>query len=1092
MKNLSENIHLYLEHLRCFVDEARTAATHTDELSYRTPIDEFLRVLAGIAVRDKQATVVLEPKNQNLAGRPDWFIYRKDTRAVFGYVEAKGISENPIDVEKHKDQFSRYRELGHNLIITDGLDFIFYFCNSEFGPRVVPLINKRTFHSKDWEISSNLHEFEVCIAEFFSIPQPHECTEKRLVELIALRTRYLAQDIIAIERVNEDEAQNDKEIAEIQLLSRLRECITCGDPRSYNESLNLGDFLSQVLMFCLLFAHRTLCLPSDTPETRYEKMHSFTQIDDAQKETLTPFRKIFSIIFNDNTDASAFLRIWIEECMQFLSYVTLAPRVQKTPDFHRLYEDFLHQYAPNVKIDYGAFYTPKALAEYIVALCIKICETEFVGKSFFFKGSVVMDPCCGTGSFLEQVIVQSPLNSEYDMCGVEILPAPYMLANYRLQCIKNELLQRKVSAEVILANTLSDYVYADLPRPRNIAENEYYKVKNQVGKTVQLIVCNPPASDNNRPNIGSDFSTIERLMEDFRPPAAIRGGRSNIQKQISNPFMQFIRWSCEVINRANCDAILAIVVPSDFLSTPSYKYARKYLLNNFTSVRIILFDSDMRAVGNSQYENLFQTRQGRAAVVLSKDTSAPASSIKRFGWLDISQQSLKDKNNFLQNRDENILEPFCEHDIDWSSNSQFSLIPSEQYDKNIYSLYWPVNGKNAPDSIFLSQVSGLKLSPTCLFHCADKGILNRRTRELAGRASDEDIRYAYFRGQKKPPSVEGLTNFRLKVRELGWDRFECREVISSLIKPYWFRPYVLSYVLENDDLFASLRKMKNSGMRDRPELRESYKNSSVMGFALAPSPAHLAAELTPFVSFCWGLPDNDLCARGNGHLHNNYYWDKKTKKLKSNINPRLINILSKMLGESKEDCINIVVFYSYAILSSVAYLNKFKGALYIASDEETRPRLPLIKDKYIFKRLCKLGRLLARLEHPKTQLRDRLRLSGKAPCDFKLASVAYDVAAGQVVLSSEMEEIRVSCGQKVFDTSISGYRVIEQWVQLHSFAYARKNFGDRELCSFFNLLNCLYCRHLLIEHINQYVETITSATAEELIIPAVLEEYNHK
>lgn len=1092
MSVVAEHIKDYLKKLRCIVEDANRNKTHTDELSFRTPIDEFLRKVVASTVRGNQAVVVLEPKNQNLAGRPDWFIYQKNTLAVYGYIEAKGVSPNPIAVDKHAEQFNRYRELGHNLIITDGLDFIFYFCKSAASPLCVSLIDKRTYYSPNWELSANIQDFETCIKEFFSVPQAYCCSEKRLVELIALRTKFLAQDIQEIEEISEDEAKDDKEKAEICLLSRLKSCITCRRSE-YSESLNLGDFLSQVVMFCLLFAHRTLCDSNDNPEAKFKKIRAFATLDDLSDCQLAPFRKIFSIIFDDNNTESAFLRIWIEECMQFLSYVKMDNDAYETPDFHKLYEDFLHKYSPNVKMDYGAFYTPKELAEYLVTLCIKICDVEFAGKSFFAPGSVVLDPCCGTGSFLEQILKQSPKNASYDICGIEVLPAPYMLANYRLDRVKFDLIRKGVAAEVILANTLSDVVHKKLPSPRNIAEDEYYKVSNQIAKPVQLIICNPPVSDNCRPNVGAGFREIARLMEDFRPPADKRVGRSNIQKQISNPFMQFIRWTCEVIKNTSCDAILAIVLPSDFLSTPSYKYARKYLLDNFTSAWVILFDVDQRVSGNSDYGNLFRTLQGRAAIVLSKDITRKNAKINSFKWLDISQQRLVDKRAFLLNRANDITLPFTQYSVDFSPNSQYSLTPVDHYDRDIYSHYWPVNGKESNEAIFASKVSGLKLAPTCLFHCADRGILNRRTRELAGPLSDEEVRHEYFSGQKKPPREAGFTNFRLKVKSLGWNSASQRQEINSYIKPYWFRPYVLSYVLENEELFTSLRKMKNSGMRERPELRAAYSDSRVMGFAMAQFPAHLDTELNAFVSFCWGLPDNDLCKRGNSYLHTNYRWNKKTNKLCSNVNPALIRELSMNLGMDAESCVNSVVFYSYAILSSPEYLNKYRGALYIASDDETRPRIPVIKNKYIFKRIVKLGYLLARLEHPNHRLRNRLLDLGiqknnfLIPKDFKLASVSYDDVAQYVVLEDDTNKMRIPCSPDVFYTSISGYSVIEQWVQLHSYNYKRKTFGEEDFALFLDLLNRLYCRQTIAQYIDKYVEIITTVSVNELITPAVLE-----
>lgn len=53
-------------------------------------------------------------------------------------------------------------------------------------------------------------------------------------------------------------------------------------------------------------------------------------------------------------------------------------------------------------------------------------------------------------------------------------------------------------------------------------------------------------------------------MEDFRPPKELRRGRQNIQKQINNPFMQFLRWSCKKLLDSPNHSVLSLVVPLSF------------------------------------------------------------------------------------------------------------------------------------------------------------------------------------------------------------------------------------------------------------------------------------------------------------------------------------------------------------------------------------------------------------------------------------------------------------------------------------------------------------------------------------------------
>lgn len=109
-----------------------------------------------------------------------------------------------------------------------------------------------------------------------------------------------------------------------------------------------------------------------------------------------------------------------------------------------------------------------------------------------------------------------------------------------------------------------------------------------------LVIGNPPCSDTLRENISDDFSIINDLMEDFRPPAEMRKGRQNIQKQVNNPFMQFLRWSSKKLLDCRNHSVLALVIPLSFLEAESYKYARKYLCENFSNVWAAAIDADAR------------------------------------------------------------------------------------------------------------------------------------------------------------------------------------------------------------------------------------------------------------------------------------------------------------------------------------------------------------------------------------------------------------------------------------------------------------------------------------------------------------------
>lgn len=132
----------YLRELQNEYTKAKKNKQHTEELSFRPILHELFKDLAKHYNSKNTPDVVLEPKNQNKAGRPDWLVQDSQSLGIFGYIEAKGIAPKGFDMEAHREQVERYRSLGHKLVITDGLDFL--YCDPEKNePEIVSLIDKK-------------------------------------------------------------------------------------------------------------------------------------------------------------------------------------------------------------------------------------------------------------------------------------------------------------------------------------------------------------------------------------------------------------------------------------------------------------------------------------------------------------------------------------------------------------------------------------------------------------------------------------------------------------------------------------------------------------------------------------------------------------------------------------------------------------------------------------------------------------------------------------------------------------------------------------------------------------------------------------
>ena len=164
-------------YLRAYQSEYNTAmhsGQHTAELSFRVPMHNLFNQLTHDLNPNGNYNVILEPRNQGRMGRPDWRIQDSVSFGVYGYIEGKGPSSDPFDTAPYRNQIDRYLTLGHKLIITDGIDFVFCFSDT---PVIISLIDKNRMNVADWSRLPVNPLFRFYMEQFYSNPAPQRVDE---------------------------------------------------------------------------------------------------------------------------------------------------------------------------------------------------------------------------------------------------------------------------------------------------------------------------------------------------------------------------------------------------------------------------------------------------------------------------------------------------------------------------------------------------------------------------------------------------------------------------------------------------------------------------------------------------------------------------------------------------------------------------------------------------------------------------------------------------------------------------------------------------------------------------------------------------
>lgn len=1059
--NFSQILNIYLSELHQEVLASQSGET-TAELSFRTSLDNFFKNTANTI--DSKIVTIPEPKNQNKLGRPDWRFHNADSMGVYGYVESKGIdSQNHINKEAYKKQVEKYLTLGNPVILTDGIDFILFKPNGEevnYSACQKPI---------DWNNLIPNTELETLFLTFFGQIGHRIISENQLVTEVAKRAKLLTSEIQEFLTLEDDETENQTELNTVLLLRELKETASVNHDRTLGDEFNFSSFISQVLTFGLLYAHRVINSDLETPKIKYDRIHEFwfSVLDEKYTNNLIPFKTLVKGLESElNSDLSR-LGLWYDDLRRLLVYIQLSDNQVVTPDFHELYEIFLSKYDPVTRFDYGAFYTPRVLAFYTVEFAKKLIQTSIPNVELNTTGNKIIDPCCGTGTFIEAILNKITPNDQVKLIGFEILPAPYALAHYRMSII-NEVYPENV--EIKLTNTLSDSLFElnTVPDPGDRDDLSKMLVKEQeeayhlATPPLTLIIGNPPSSDSIF-QIQNEGEIIKTLINDFRPDSNNRTSRQNTQKQLSNEFIKFLRWTADRALKST-PSIFVLILPSSFSKHPTYKFARKFLIEKFNEIWVLDFDSDLRK--GTDDINLFDTQQGRLILAATFKEDNPTPAVIQYN--SITHLSKSDKIAFFNQTEINI-EDWEEIELD---QDDYSLKPKIQFDKEAYDLFWPITNSNNK-GIFLRHCSGLKLAPTHLLVHASPGQLKRRSKFISRTENDfENIKSRWYDGQRKIPHQSKITEGIRSKLGLAAN--------SNSIESYSYRPFLETSVILNDELLNELQQLGGGGTRVRPEVRAAYSDDRVFGFIVSPAPEDLGDNLHKFASFCWHLPDNDLSKRGSARVFCNYFPEYKSSgewnsTSQNNINQDLVNILSAEFDLPQVEIITLLTFYSYALLSSNLYLTSFEGALFGVAGNW--PKIPITKDKSLFISVSEIGKTLASIEKSSYVI-PYITIEENEILYYK-----YSFEENTIYLKNESGEVvkqYTDIASDVIDFEISGYNVLKEWLKMHSFQYYRRSLQVEKLLELETLISKI---SLYIEKVVELDLEVEQILCNELIIP---------
>ncbi len=270
------------------------------------------------------------------------------------------------------------------------------------------------------------------------------------------------------------------------------------------------------------------------------------------------------------------------------------------------YEPFLKAYDPELRKYYGVWYTPPEIVTYQVERIDRVLRDELgLPDGLADEQVVVLDPCCGTGAYLVEVLrrIRQTLEEKGGnglmaqrlkraaierIFGFEIMPAPFVVAHLQLG-----LLLRHVGAPlkadsdervgVYLTNALTGWEPPgkpkdELPFPEFEEEREAAdSVKRDV--PILVILGNPPYNAFAGTSPKEEGGLVEPYKEGLTTP--VKQGGWGIKKfNLDDLYVRFFRIAERRIVKSG-KGVVSYISNYSWTSEPSFVVLRHRLLESF-------------------------------------------------------------------------------------------------------------------------------------------------------------------------------------------------------------------------------------------------------------------------------------------------------------------------------------------------------------------------------------------------------------------------------------------------------------------------------------------------------------------------------
>ncbi|MHB8049635.1 MAG: type ISP restriction/modification enzyme [Coriobacteriia bacterium] len=342
---------------------------------------------------------------------------------------------------------------------------------------------------------------------------------------------------------------------------------------------------------------------------------------------------------------------WAEEVIWRIDRAAFFEKFREEHAVQYFYEPFLEAFDPELRKELGVWYTPDEVVRYMVARVDTVLREELgIADGLADESVVVLDPCCGTGAYLVEVLrkIDETLTAKgadaltrqdvkraamNRIIGFEIMPAPFVVAHLQMGILLAELgvplRDADERAAIYLTNALTgwgDGTTIAAPKDKRVGEGQMHSTllfpefaherdaADRVKRDEQILVIigNPPYN-----GVAGMAVEEERSLSDaYRTTKLVAKPQG---QGLNDLYVRFFRMAERQIAERTGRGVVCLISNYSWLDGLSFTGMRERLVEAFDDIWIDNLNGDKYKTGKLTPEgnpdpSVFSTDKNREGI----------------------------------------------------------------------------------------------------------------------------------------------------------------------------------------------------------------------------------------------------------------------------------------------------------------------------------------------------------------------------------------------------------------------------------------------------------------------------------------------